>query len=255
VSGVRLEKKEAPVKLFTLCLLVLMACAVIGAVGSVPAYAVDGVVLINQNIATNGLPGCGAGFPIFICQPGSYRLSGNLVVSADTDGIDIGANDVTLDLNGFTISGPGTCSGTPPQIFCSGSTGYGINLFFGTNVVIRNGIVRNFQIGIFIAELRTSFNSGVISSVEEITAYHNTGGISVTNALVRRNNASFNGGIGISASHSTVLENVANGNEFSGLSILYGVYGSNTFDGNSFAVGNTGGVSQGNNSCGTGSPC
>jgi hypothetical protein len=47
------------------------------------ALAVDGTVLINQNTSVNGLPGCPpvAGFLINICQPGSYRLSGNITVS------------------------------------------------------------------------------------------------------------------------------------------------------------------------------
>src|SRR5579863_4016947 len=79
------------------------------------ALAVDGTVLINQSTITNGLPGCPTGghFPIVICQSGSYRLSGNLTVPANTDGIDINADNVTLDLNGFSILGPTVCSGSP----------------------------------------------------------------------------------------------------------------------------------------------
>src|SRR5262249_9560440 len=41
--------------------------------------------------------------PISIDQPGSYYLTGNLTVSAG-DAITINSNQVTLDLNGFTIS-------------------------------------------------------------------------------------------------------------------------------------------------------
>jgi len=82
-----------------------------------PRAAVDGVVLIHQGTSVNGLPGCPhAGFPIIICHAGSYRLAGNLTVSAvNTDAIDITTNDVTLDLNGFTISGPSVCVGPPVQ--------------------------------------------------------------------------------------------------------------------------------------------
>jgi len=54
-------------------------CVVLVAVISTAAFAVDGVVLINQNSALAGIGGCDTpGFPITICQPGSYRLSGNL---------------------------------------------------------------------------------------------------------------------------------------------------------------------------------
>src|SRR5215472_14139869 len=80
------------------------------------ALAADGVVLINQSTITNGLPGCPTGghFPIMICQSGSYRLSGNLTISdANADGIDINSDNVTLDLNGFSILGPVVCSGSP----------------------------------------------------------------------------------------------------------------------------------------------
>jgi hypothetical protein len=68
--------------------------------------AVDGVVLINQ--ATVMAAG---GFPYNITQSESYKLSGNLVVSANVNNIVISADNVQLDLNGFTVSGPGTCDG------------------------------------------------------------------------------------------------------------------------------------------------
>ena len=68
-------------------------------------YAVDGVVLIDQNhaLAGNITPGDTPGFPVTISQPGSYKLSSNLTVpDADTTAIQITSNNVTLDLNGFT---------------------------------------------------------------------------------------------------------------------------------------------------------
>jgi hypothetical protein len=75
------------------------------------ALAVDGVVLIDQNkaMAGNITPGDAPGFPVSITQSGSYRLDGNLTVPAGTNGIEILASNVFLDLNGFTIScGGGT---------------------------------------------------------------------------------------------------------------------------------------------------
>ncbi len=97
------------------------------------ARAVDGTVLINQSTSVNGLPGCPhSGFPIQICQRGSYRLSGNLTVPGTADGIDISAANVTLDLNGFMIAGPISCEGFPVvQENCSPSAAgfgaYGVN--------------------------------------------------------------------------------------------------------------------------------
>ena len=121
------------------------------------ALAVDGVVLINQSTITNGLTGCPTGgiFPIIICQPGSYRLSGNLIVpDANTNGVVIGANDVTLDLNGFSISGPVTCQrGTSPLQCSASGSGEGIISGRGElrNVTIENGTVQGMgQAGIDI---------------------------------------------------------------------------------------------------------
>src|SRR5262245_60243098 len=94
---------------------------------SAPVLAVDGVVLIDQNKAIAGgvTPGDAAGFPVTITQPGSYRLSGNLIVpNSNTNAIEIASDFVTIDLNGFSILGPVNCAGGFP---CAGAgTGNGI---------------------------------------------------------------------------------------------------------------------------------
>src|SRR5262249_37568405 len=53
-----------------------------------------------------------AAFPIVIDTPGSYRLKSNLVVTG-ANAIEIRVDDVTIDLNGYTISGPVVCSDVP----------------------------------------------------------------------------------------------------------------------------------------------
>jgi hypothetical protein len=70
------------------------------------ALAVDGVILIDQNKALAGgvTVGDAPGFPISITQSGSYRLASNLTAPANTGAISITANNVTLDLNGFSVS-------------------------------------------------------------------------------------------------------------------------------------------------------
>src|SRR2546421_12802591 len=91
--------------------------------------ATDGVIEINQARALAGsvTPGDAAGFPVYISVSGSYRLTSNLTVpNENTDGIDIGASEVTIDLNGFSILGPTVCSGGPPLTGCTPSGfGYG----------------------------------------------------------------------------------------------------------------------------------
>src|SRR5579871_4440425 len=116
------------------------------------AHAVDGVILINQSTSVNGLPGCPhSGFPILICQSGSYRLSGNLsITTPDTSGILVSADNVTLDLNGFAITGPVACKPGTYPVQCSGTTGVGVAfgvfaMFDFDNVTIRNGTVRGID--------------------------------------------------------------------------------------------------------------
>jgi hypothetical protein len=74
-----------------------------------PALAVDGVIEINQARALAGSvsPGDGAGFPISLNQRASYRLTSNLDVPFSTDGIEVNVDDVTIDLNGFSIVSAG----------------------------------------------------------------------------------------------------------------------------------------------------
>jgi hypothetical protein len=77
--------------------------------------------------------------PYTISQPGSYYLTTNL--TSGEHGIIIATNGVTLDLMGFTITGDG------------GRYDYGIFLDGATNnlieqVVVKNGIVRNFGNGL-----------------------------------------------------------------------------------------------------------
>ena len=112
-----------------------------------PIYAVDGVVLINQSaaLAGNVTPGDTPGFPVTISVSGSYRLSSNLIVSdpnANTDGIDISADNVTIDLNGFSIFGPVVCSGTQTVTSCS-PQGHGSGISsFNVNTVVLNGALK-----------------------------------------------------------------------------------------------------------------
>ncbi len=100
-----------------------------------PAYvfAIDGQVLINQSTVI-----AGGGFPYKITQPGSYKLTGNLVVVGPTNAIEISASNVTLDLNGFMISGPG-------QVCFSCATTWGVTVTTAQQAVtVRNGTIFGF---------------------------------------------------------------------------------------------------------------
>ena len=86
-----------------------------------PALATDGVAEINHTCAaqTGCFSGDSAGYPVTITQPGSYRLTSNLIVpDENTSGILVSTSDVGIDLNNFAIIRSG-CKGrttncTPP---------------------------------------------------------------------------------------------------------------------------------------------
>jgi hypothetical protein len=111
------------------------------------AQAMDGTKLISQNnaLAGNVTPGDAPGFPVTISVRGSYVLSSNLTVpDANTTAIEITVEDVTLDLNGFTIQGPTVCEGFPRVCAPTGS-GTGVEtafLSFIRNIAVVNGTVR-----------------------------------------------------------------------------------------------------------------
>src|SRR5262245_42065885 len=73
-----------------------------------------------------------ASLPFNISQRGSYYLTGNLIGTADNNGIGIFTSDVTIDLCGFTVRGVATSVN-------------GIVAGVGnTNIVVKNGIVRDW---------------------------------------------------------------------------------------------------------------
>lgn len=74
--------------------------------------------------------------PFEINESGSYYLTENLNhTSVDTSAIQINADNVTIDLAGYSIIGPGSSSGTGNN---------GIYMNGRKNVEIRNGTITNF---------------------------------------------------------------------------------------------------------------
>jgi len=108
------------------------------------SIAGDGRIEINQAIAQEGGVNGNkfldpAGFPIVITEPGSYQLTGNLDPGergADSTAIIIAADDVTLDLGGFVISGPGTLGSGDGIAFV-------LSMCCGDRATIVNGTIRD----------------------------------------------------------------------------------------------------------------
>lgn len=118
------------------------------------AGAAQAQVLIDQNkvMAGNVTAGDASGFPLTLSQPGHYKLTGPLTVPAGVNGVEITGPDVTLDLNGFAISGPNSCSqnSNTRVVTCTmaATAGYYNGVVHAADgaqrFALRNGSVRGF---------------------------------------------------------------------------------------------------------------
>jgi len=188
-------------------LLVALTMALIPAA----ALAIDGQVLINMStVAAAG------GFPYTITQAGSYKLSGNLTVpNGDTTAILIAHDNVTLDLNGFSILGPVDCTAGFPCANRGGNLGHGVRagtdspakMYF--NITVRNGTISGMGAdGVHILgdnvtvedlHVRNSGLSGIV--------VRSTGTGDQLSLIIRRNTIEWNSSYGIKAYAGLISDN------------------------------------------------
>ena len=140
--------------------------------------------------------------PFSITSSGSYYLTQTLLGSGD--GIIVFADDVTIDLNGFTIQGN------------SGSDGIGLS---GTrrNIVVSNGVVKQWQRGIdFQACIRCRVEDVNIDGAQDSGIYLDSESI-VRNVISTGANAGT--GIFISGHDNRLIDTVASDNSI-GVSVV-----------------------------------
>lgn len=200
-----------------------LAALGLATLSSIPASASDGVLEINQTCAiqTGCFAGDTPGLPVTINGSAgrSYRLTSDLVVaSAATNGIEIGADDVGIDLNNFAIRGPVVCSGTP-LVCAPGGAGTGVDV---TAITISGTSVRN-------GSIQGMGSSGVSLAVQaEVTGVRARGnglfGLEARDGSVLTGNVVYqNGSIGIEAgSGSVVSGNSAYQNGGDGIQVSLG---------------------------------
>ncbi len=227
----------------------LAACAsatLIVGLGS-PVHAVDGVIEVNQaKVLVGGITaGDGPNYPVSINDPGSYRLTSDLVVTPGIDGVDINTDNVTLDLNGFTIFGSGVVG-----------LNDGISIIASDNVEVRNGTVRGFsRHGIFSLTGTRSRVIGVRAIGNDANGL-NLEGTALVDGCVALDNGIF--GIRVGAG-SLVINSVARSNADVGLALSSpSGFRSNVATENNGGNANPqtgGGIEIGTNVCGINATC
>lgn len=192
----------------------------------VPGLCVDGVREINQACVFVGcFPGDSPGFPVDISESGSYRLTSDLDVTTSSvpenrAGIDIGATgaspalDVTIDLNGFSILGPVTCTGTPVTS-CTPAGGSGDGIRTSTNPQSHTRIINGSIRGMGATGVDCAYDcnvSDVSAEQNGQSGFGNANGESIfTRCFARRN-----GSAGFFV-RGLVRDSVAEGNAADGI--------------------------------------
>jgi parallel beta-helix repeat protein len=220
------------------CLVGLMVLLV----GAIAHTLSSGVT--SASAATTGMLGQAeplisiSSLPFTITQSGSYYLAASLSLAApDQNGIEVDANDVTIDLMGHSLTGAGGING--------------ISIAGHSNVEIRNGTVAYWEgDGIYekggaghrILNIRTAWNSGsgiflsgVAHVVKDCMAAQNAGyGIAVADASTLDHNTALGNYLGIYAgSGCAVTNNVCQGNWAAGMLVQSGcTVTDNTLDNN-----------------------
>ncbi len=120
--------------------------------------------------------------PFVISMPGSYHLAENLTVGDPqvVAAILVDA-DVTIDLQGFTITGPGKGPSCATEL-----RGFGVNTTVRSNVTVRNGVVTSFcNVGVHLP--------GTNNPVENVKVVQcGSDGIFVgSNSVVRHNQVAY----------------------------------------------------------------
>lgn len=154
-------------------------------------------------------------FPIVINTPGSYVLTSDLHVTAtSTDGIQINVDDVTLDLGGHVLRGPGE----------DANGGIGIYGYNRSNISIRNGTVTEFNAGI---SLGASSSHMAVNRFRDLTVSHcGYGGFvfsggSARDIVVHNNGMAGLVSSGFSCSRCSISNVTARAN-FEGISVFKG---------------------------------
>jgi len=173
-----------------------------------------------------------ASLPFFIANPGAYYLTTNLTGISGTNGITIAANDVMLDLRGFSLVGvSGSLSGVKVSASNFANDAH-------TNLFIANGVIRNWDANGINAgqayncrfdnlQLSTNkvdgLNCGDYTLVTHCLAFGNGSyGFESFDSLFEDCCASLNNNDGFHASHSRVVNCVSQGNGASGISAFNG---------------------------------
>jgi parallel beta-helix repeat protein len=248
-----MEKKTKKVVASMLALAVLVVFSLMGYAGSLEPSAPPGPTMKTLDEVEPKIPiqslSASADAKYVIDRSGSYYLTADVTgVEPSKHAVRVDANDVTIDLMGYSLVGPGS------------GTGSGIYMDGRRNVEIRNGTVRSFagsgvyeadsggrnhrliNVRVFSNGMLGVFLNGEGHLVRDCTAAANdsTGVYAGSASTLTGNTIYQNDGYGISAGASTITGNTITGNDDAGiLASDRSLVAGNTISGNNQSNGPT----------------
>ncbi len=224
----RTKKKVELVKSVVACCLVLICGSAVA--GGLEPDAPPGPTMKTLDEVEPRIPIHADDLPLTITEPNSYYLAESITFNGtDANAITINADNVTIDLMGYSLTGPGS----------TGKNGIGVSGHCD-NVCIRNGIIREWGgCGLRADEARNShfthlrvmdngmdgLRVGMCCSVADCLVYNSEQrGIATSdNSLVLRCLVFNNTGYGIQTGQSSlVLDCASRGNRSSGIVVSLG---------------------------------
>jgi hypothetical protein len=192
-----------------------------------------------------------SGNEFIISQPGSYYLTTNIVGTNSEEGITITANNVTLDLKGFSLIGPSTAdsgiiisSGISNSIVKNGTiSGWGPSFSgvqsFGNNIYFENLNISAAGVGIQCIGDGGIIKYCTVSHASQWGVYLTGSNYLVSCNYFLENNTGNNGNgaaIFVSSANNLVEDNHVTGSSPSGFGILVNPVGGDT---NNIIIRNT----------------
>ncbi|MHC4617731.1 MAG: right-handed parallel beta-helix repeat-containing protein [Planctomycetota bacterium] len=218
-----MRRKKTTTTLIMWAVALLVVLSLVGYGGNLEPAAPPAPTMKTLEQVEPRIPITQSDIPLTITQSGSYYFTADLTAAATA--ITVEVNDVTIDLMGYQLIGPGSASG------------HGIYMDGRRNVEVRNGTVHSFpQSGIYEADSAGRnhrlinvrvFSNGMLGIflqgeghlVRDCTSADNAStGVRAASASTLTGNTVYqNEGYGISAGASIIIGNTVTGNDDAGI--------------------------------------
>ncbi|MHA1947465.1 MAG: right-handed parallel beta-helix repeat-containing protein [Planctomycetota bacterium] len=198
-------RKNSSKIIFIAVIALICSWAMLGSAGDLNPPAPPGPTMktldeVEARIPIQSLSESGTALYV-ISQSGSYYLTGNITGETDKNGIEITADDVTINLNGYALIGPGKTTG---------STGHGIYASSKQRISVSNGSVSNWrESGVYLFACYSCSITQISADNNGSDGLHSGDNSMISNCVAKENgvNGIWARGSGSSVSNCSAYQN------------------------------------------------